>query len=522
MPISAEDKILGALMRYDSKTATILLAAFIFVLLINAFRITPLAISDTDPSTYIIVPMLMLPVLALFMGRLRIVPKVARRDLIIGATFFAVFLAASVVLQAYFSYLFVGFRLDMLLFPLAIAGLVTVLFGLANLGRFKALMIYALFASPIVLVPIMGLAGSFTVFNTVIVYSILKLFMSSASYLPPISILANGYDIGIGQTCVSIGAFIGLVLFLIPLAYVYDGRARDKIVWMCSGVVLLLVLNLFRMGTITYTWITSGPSEVISLIHVFIGQILFYLAIIIMILIAGKFGLGFVRRKKEKAAKRRQSTNNTNGILLAVVFAVLYLALSANYLYNPGLSASELANQVPLNFTDPSAATFLSKMAGVPHYTSDTFTVPSGKIALVEYSNSSMDPKTPIVFYAGAFNQNLTANLLQNSTRLGELAFFDYHGSVARVYNVISNGTNFYLYAINLPYSLDNGSTVRIGVYGIIAKSVAQQSTPCTNYDVPYSEMLNTLDATAYNASLSSEITSAYCIGEKFTWYNES
>ncbi len=94
---------------------------------------------------------------------------------------------------------------------------------------------------------------------------------------------------------------------------------------MASGLVLLFVLNLLRMTLIAGLWIVSGPTAALSTIHLFAGILLFYLAIIVMMLVAGKFGLGLKPATKKKPARVQYSTL---GIALAFAFAVVYLLLT--------------------------------------------------------------------------------------------------------------------------------------------------------------------------------------------------
>ena len=272
-------------MRYTGNTGIAILTIAILLLLVSSVYITKFEISDTDPSTYVIAPLLMLPVFSIFMLKNKASPRIGKKDLVIGAVTFAAFLLLILYLRFSLSFLFVSFRVDLLLLPLAIAALVIILFGLENLGKFKALMIYALLASPAVLLPIIKAGGGFTVFNTVIVYGLIKPFVSGIAYSAPITIRAGTYSIGIGQTCVSLGIFVAMALFMIPVAYFYKGRARAKILWVASGVLLLFVLNVARMLGIAYYWLAYGPSSTVLLVHTFIGSLLFYLAIIAMLLL---------------------------------------------------------------------------------------------------------------------------------------------------------------------------------------------------------------------------------------------
>ena len=82
----------------------------LIILLASSFYITPAGISDTDPSTYVVVPILMLPLFVLFTFKSEMEPKVKRKDILIGIALFAIFLSLTVVLRILFSFYFISFR----------------------------------------------------------------------------------------------------------------------------------------------------------------------------------------------------------------------------------------------------------------------------------------------------------------------------------------------------------------------------------------------------------------------------
>ncbi len=248
-------------MRYDGKLGILVFLIATVVLLSTSLFITPLAVSDADPSTYVIVPMLMLPLFVLFSLKAGADPDVGRRDVAIGSAMFAAFILLTLFLRFYFSFLFLSFRMDLLVLPLALAALAVLLFGTRNLGKFRGVILYALFASPPVLFLLLESYNAFTSINSVIVYGLLRPFVAGVKYVAPITISANGYNIGIGQACVSIGIFIALALFLVPVAYLYDGKDSKKAAWVASGVALLFAFNIFRMLFVSYEWLAYGPSE---------------------------------------------------------------------------------------------------------------------------------------------------------------------------------------------------------------------------------------------------------------------
>ena len=228
------------------------LGVLLFVLLVIAgiatsLYITQTSITDVDPSTYIIVPTIMLPLFAVFIFKKEVIAKVGLRDIALGIAAFAILLIATAFLRFEFSYLFLSYRLDMLLFPLYIVSVVLLVFGSGSVGRFKSIMAYSLLASPLLLIPFIEANQGFAVFNTMLIYFIAKVFVHNIGYIAPVTIASKGLQLGIGQACVGVGVLIGIVLFLIPLAYLYEGRTRDKVLWVLSGFLMLFFFNIIRM-----------------------------------------------------------------------------------------------------------------------------------------------------------------------------------------------------------------------------------------------------------------------------------
>ena len=209
-------------------TPFIILSISIALLLLNNLISTPMSISDTDPSTYIIVPMLMLIPFSLFMYKSNIKAKVDNKDIIIGIFGFALFLAGSIYINFIFPVTAGSFKANMVLFPLAIGSFAAILFGMENVHKFWPMMLYSIFASPVLLMPLFNVNLQFSSLNTQVIYHLLNIFYQNVSYSAPITINFNGTLIGIGEACAGIGAIIALVMFMLPIAYFYDGKAKQK------------------------------------------------------------------------------------------------------------------------------------------------------------------------------------------------------------------------------------------------------------------------------------------------------
>ncbi len=303
----------------------LLLAIGILILLLNGLSTTSLSISDTDPSTYIVVPMLMLVPFAVFMYKEKIIPRTKNLDIFYGIAIFLAYLLPSLYLQYNFPSQFENLKLSMLLFPIAIASFSTILFGLKNARKFWPMMVYSVFASPILLTPIFNLNQQFASLNTQIIYTILHSLYQNVTYLAPITINFNGSLIGIGEACAGIGAIIAIIMFLVPVAYFYDGKFKNKLYWVASSAIFLFVLNLLRMSFITVLWIYYGLAASASFIHLFAGIFVFYVSIILMILMAGAYKIHFPEMKHTYGKSKRTYNYQLVGYGVVIILALVYL-----------------------------------------------------------------------------------------------------------------------------------------------------------------------------------------------------
>ena len=333
-PISAEDD--GACMRFNNRFFGIAVAlAALILAYYNSLSISSFVISDSDPYTYGIVVMLM-GIVFLFLGvrdkRLEPSPTAVW----IGAG--SVLVAAYVLLLAYarvaLSFWFISYRVDVLLIPVFLAGIVLGVFGAQGLARLKYQIIYLFFASGIVLSPLISLNASFTGLNAELVYALIKALGLPVVRSGLVISAASSGSISIASTCADIAAFIAIALFMIPLAYFYEGNPKRKLEWVASSVVLLFIFNIFRMSLIAVLWAYYGVGEAVATFHLFIGSVLFYASIIIMILVAGKFGLRLPYLRdyiSESRKKIRLAANMRYAAVWAVAAGALAFALTVPY-----------------------------------------------------------------------------------------------------------------------------------------------------------------------------------------------
>ncbi len=496
-------------MRHDRATiGVLLLAVLMAVVLASSLFLTPLTISDTDPSTYAVIPLLMLPLFALFYLRKPPEADAQAQDLAIGIGLFAAFLLAYFFLRLTLSYLFFSYRVDLLLMPILLASLICLIFGAKALKRFAPLLIYALFASPLLLTPLLNLNAAFASANTRLVYYILSTAVPHIAYSPPITILAAGYRIGIGESCVGVGLLLATVMLLLPLAYLFDGEIKRKALWILSAIVLFFVLNLARMSLIAALWIAYGPSSALSLLHLFAGIIVFYVVIVLMVLLLKRYGLELKRSQRKNQAR---ASYMTPFLAAVIAFSFAYLLLTLNYtnvvyvspyLLNTGYSTGSTSLMAGLQ-------TSLLTLPGYP----STFVSRSGTSTTLTIENNTLSAS--ILAYVGYAGSPLPESLQSPGTAS---ATFEFLGSTSTVYAkyLYSNGTAFLVYNTTIPYLLSNSTYSLVDFYFVVPYSSIISSNCASQSAWKY------LPVTYFaNPNILHGVMNGYCIVNKVTSHAE-
>ncbi len=503
-------------MRYNTGVAAVLLLASIVLLLSTSLYITPLTVSDTNPASYVIVPLLMLPVFLFFSLKHRPVPALDMRSVALGAAALSAFVLAAIALRLYFSFLFVSFRIDMLLMPLALVGLVSLFFGVANIQKFKWAIVYSLLASPAVLYALISQSGAFAQANSFAVYALLKPLVHGLGYSAPMTLVANGYSIGIGQSCVSLGIFVSLVLFLIPVAYFYDGRLSRRVLWLGSGLALLLVLNLARMASISLLWFSYGPSSTLLLVHQFVGTLLFYAIILVMVLTAFLFGLRLPAPSRARRAKPKYMPwILAASAVLAFAISAFYVYATLNYATALSIMPTSAANAVPFNFNNASISAAVRATVNSSAYLTAFIANQNGTEAIAAFTNSSMNASNAILALFGEPSGNVVAGLASNNRLVGQMRFFGTTGLQQQTFELVSNSTDYLVYNINLPLLLPNASSTVTGVYVVIPASDMPASVTCSSYDAFYSYLYNLPLPENYSNATRQRLIAAECMGNR-------
>ncbi|MEM0149377.1 MAG: exosortase/archaeosortase family protein [Candidatus Micrarchaeaceae archaeon] len=349
-------------MMQKSKARLLGLVAVMVAFLIasaGSISITEFQVSDTNPMTYIIVVMLMsLLFIMFYMKDDKLQFSLKRSNLAIASAVFLLYFILVAYSRVALSFLFLSYRIDAFLSIAVLAAIILAIFGASGLKRMKFLLFYVLFASPLLLLPLIKLDRAFTLLNAGVVFSTLRAAGVHVTQIGIDIIGASASTISIASTCADIGAFIALLMFLLPLAYLYNGKPGRKAVWVIAGIALMFLLNILRMFSISLIWAFYGLGTAISTVHLFVGQIIFYATIIIMMLIAYKFGLFIpkVAHANHTAAKGRkhiaESLHRAYAIPITFAFAfgLIALALSLPYQNSINTSAYDFNSTATINY----------------------------------------------------------------------------------------------------------------------------------------------------------------------------
>lgn len=450
----------------------IIFIAFLIVSF-NSLSITSPNILDTDASTYIIVVMLMIFVFICFAAKNDLDFDYKAKNILYATVVFLVYFALLSFLRVSLSFAFLSYRVDALLFPLPLLGLIILVFGTSGAKKLLPLIVYAVFASPLLLLPLLQLNGAFANANAVLVFDLLKAVGAPVSRIGLMITAISGSSITISTTCVSIGTFVALVMFLIPVAYLYEGDKVLRIYWVISAFFLMLILNVLRMLFIALIWAFFGLNSAVNTFHAFAGQFIFYGVIIIMVLIAGKYGMSLRSlQKEEEKTKKQKSRSRRTGVdlrlvvpvIMALIFAVIGFALNYGYgsmVYAPAVLFGG-------NVTQAASSQLILASLGNAHNNMVVLSsTPIGQLfALTNQTNfnDSIFVVTNVSYAPGSKNN------LQNYTPVSAAqSYLLKNGITLTAQTVTSNNVLFEINYFSLPYNASgNWLTINYAMFHLV------------------------------------------------------
>ncbi|MCL5122698.1 MAG: exosortase/archaeosortase family protein [Candidatus Marsarchaeota archaeon] len=482
----------------------IILVAFA-IAIANSLSITQFQVSDTDPMTYVIVVMLMsLLFIMFYMKDDKLQITLRKSDLAIASAVFVAYFILLSYSRVALSFIYMSYRVDAFLSVFALASIIIAVFGTQGLKRMKFLLFYVMFSSPLLLIPITNLDASFTLLNAGVVFNTLRLAGVQVAQAGVKIMGASAGTISIASTCADIGAFIALLMFLLPLAYLYEGKPGRKAAWVMCGAALMFLLNILRMFSIALIWAFYGIGTAISTIHLFLGQIIFYATIIAMMLIAYRFGMSIPkahahnRRVSERHKARHESIRPSAYRIpasLALAFGVIAFAVSLPYSGSIRASAYAFNSNATVNYASLGEGV-LSILANSKQNITELSLIGSDYAFSLGSSKNTSNLTYVIVNYT-RYPASGAPNIAYAKVLRSSAILFN-NGITLHTGAVISENHTFIINYFSVPY-YTNGTevTVRYELYKLVNSTNAAQ---CSAYGQRSIGAIASIQSDIYNA----------------------
>ncbi|BCS90774.1 MAG: hypothetical protein ARM1_0231 [Candidatus Micrarchaeota archaeon] len=349
-----------------SKLYVLYIILMLYLSLAAELYLSQLEISDTLIDSYYSVSLLMFPLFILFIlakSKLDLKPNL-KNDTIVSISLIIIFYILYTIAQGSLSILFLIYRIDTILIFISEMAVVIAAFGLRNLNTFKYAFLYIILTSPTLSYIIKPLNSSFYKVNAYITYSIVLHISSNISlvkdalYSPDLT----PSFLYIAQTCIPLEIFIGILLFLLPLAYYLEGSRKDKLVWLAVFLIIPIIANIVRIAIIAYYWSIGQYNNYIAVFHEIAGPLIFYIDMALAVILISKFKL-----KVKALSINNIRFNSTRSLLVAILaFSTLAITYPLSFQFNNGYNAIynnsiEYSNQSQIRFFISHIGLFLNK-----------------------------------------------------------------------------------------------------------------------------------------------------------------
>ena len=257
-------------------------------------------------------------------------------DYIVGASLLIVACAIALLAPATMSTTFWLNRYDLLGLPFFVSGLVALLYGVRRLWALKGPIAFLLLAWPVPYAPLAGDWMRASTDVTVAVVNRLSGVIPTASAVPGDDALfligtgARSFVLSIGTACSGVNSVVGFFLVGGALAYAVRGPVLRRAAWLAGGLLLIWLLNVFRIEAIFLVGSLLGQAAALDVLHPVAGLIVFNLGVLAMLLSTDRLGLHFIAFKpSEQGAIRTPpavTTVRRSAVLVAAIALVLGIA----------------------------------------------------------------------------------------------------------------------------------------------------------------------------------------------------
>lgn len=280
-------------------------------------------------------------------------------------------------------------RIDLLTLPLFVAGLVSLLYGVRSVWALRLPILFLLLAWPIPFTLVLSAtSGVLTELTAKIVAVLTRIIPVARPAVGDETLLLVGsgpdiFGVNIGSACSGVNSFVGFLLLGAATLYLVRGSAARRVAWLATGLVLTLSLNITRIMAILAVGRAFGQDAALDVLHPIAGLIVFNLGVLIMLVLAPRFGLRLIgrsdRARSTDEARPHPVPQLRSAFVVALAIAVVFGVTNAAYARYESIS-SGLADARMQSFDIRGAhvpgweTTYIASIAQGRQYFGDTST----------------------------------------------------------------------------------------------------------------------------------------------------
>jgi exosortase/archaeosortase family protein len=253
-------------------------------------------------------------------------------DWIVGIVLGAVALASNLILPARLSSDFWLWRLDLLTLPLFTGAVISLLFGVRTLWKYRLAVLFLFLAWPVpynwVLDRWLGRVTTSTIWalERTLQHLPWATKVNGTDSLFQVAFGDKPIQMSVASACSGANGMVGFLLVASAFVFVVKGPRWSKVAWLLTGVLLVWVLNVARIMSIFFAARQWGESVAIDGFHPYVGLIVFNVAVVVMVLLMRLFRLQFKRPSEvlttSTAYRPRASVALSFAVLMALAVGV--------------------------------------------------------------------------------------------------------------------------------------------------------------------------------------------------------
>jgi exosortase len=229
--------------------------------------------------------------------------------------------ATAILAYWYGSYVFTPLEYHMLTLPVLVAGLTMLLFGAQTLKQLIFPIIFLFFLTPPpteILYSVGSLLSNLSAEASNALANVFGLgsTLSSNYGNPLIAITRPDHTImnfSVDVACSGVYSLIGFTIFAVFIAYITQGKIRNKFAILVMGIPLIIALNIIRITTIITIGYYYGDQLALQVFHTLGATVLMFIGTLILLAITAK------AFKKPKPPEPCQTCNQNQPTLKQVV-----------------------------------------------------------------------------------------------------------------------------------------------------------------------------------------------------------